>query len=431
MRYIPLILSCLVLMAHHSRGGEPGLVGLWFTLPFALLLRRRWIDRAVQIVLLAGALEWVLTVRAIVEVRQRFGLPYGRLLLILGAVALFTALSGLLLETAGRRRRLPAADPVGPGLGAFLFTATLLTAVQLSMEPAGLLAERFLPSAGWWEGFVLALYAGWLADMLRDPKRIRRLRPRVWLVFSILFFAQLVLGLIGFEKLLMTGKLHLPVPALIAAGPLYRGGGLFMAILFTASVVVVGPGWCSWLCYIGAWDNTAALSRKRPGKLPAWRPWMRILVLVLVMGTAFLLGRLGVGGLAAAWLAAAFGLVGVGLMVTWSRRTGHMTHCTAYCPMGWVATRLGKVSPWRLRISDACTDCGACTAACRYDALYPEDVLRRVPGEACTLCGDCLSNCPTGSLEYRLPKVGAAKARMIYLTLVVSLHAVWIGVARL
>jgi len=431
MHIVPIILSCLLLAAHHSRGGEPGLVGLWLTLPLVLLLRRRWADRALQLMLLAGAGEWILTIREIVLVRQAHGLPYLRMTAILGAVAAVTALSAWALEARGRRRRLPADDPVGAGLGAFLATAALLVPVQLVMHPAGLLAERFLPAAGWWEAAALGLYAGWLSDRLRDPRAIRRLRPRVWLVFSIVFFSQLVLGLSGFEKLLMTGKLHLPVPALIAAGPLYRGGGLFMAILFAASVLLVGPAWCSWLCYIGAWDNAAARTRKRPGRLPRWRPDMRVAVLVAVMATAFLLGRLGVGTLVAGWLAAGFGLVGVGLMVTWSRRTGQMTHCTAYCPMGWVATRLGKVSPWRLRISDACTDCGACTPACRFDALYPEDVLNRRPGPSCTLCGDCLSNCPHGSLEYRLPGLSATRARTVFLVMVAAMHAAWIGVARL
>lgn len=431
MRYVPLILSCLILIAHHSRGGEPGLMGLWATVPFALLLRRRWVDRALQLVMLAGACEWILTIRALVEVRQAVGMPYVRMAVILGVVTLLTAASGLLLDTAGRRKRLPNGDPIGSGLGAFLFAAVLLTFVQINMDPAGILAERFLSTAGWWEAFVLALYAGWLADRLQDQRQIRKLRPKVWLVFSVIFFTQLALGVAGLEKLLMTGKLHLPVPALIAAGPLFRGGGLFMAILFSASVLLVGPAWCSWLCYIGAWDNQAALAGKKPGRLPRWRSRMRVVILVVVMTTALALGRLGVGAAAAGWLAAGFGLFGVGMMVVWSRRTGHMTHCTAYCPMGWVASRLGRLSPWRLRISDACTDCGACTPACRYDALYPEDVLKRVPGEACTLCGDCLSNCPTGSLEYRLPGVTSTNARTIFLVMVAAMHAVWIGVARL
>jgi len=431
MRYVPLILSCLVLAAHHSRGGEPGLIFMWLTLPFALLLKRRWADIAVQLMLVAGAAEWVSTIRTIVGVRQQFDLPYERMILILGGVALLTAMSGLLLNSHGRRRHLPSIDPVGPGLAGFLVAAALLVAVQWTMEPAGILLERFLRAGGWWEALVLAFYAGWLADRLQDQRQIQKLRPRVWLLFSVVFFTQLVLGIAGVEKLLMTGKLHLPVPALIVAGPIFRGGGLFMVILFTISVLLAGPAWCSWLCYIGAWDDRAARARRRPVALPAWRPWLRVGILVLVIGTAFLLGRLGVSSSTAGLLAAGFGLFGVGLMVVWSRRTGQMTHCTAYCPMGWVATRLGKVSPWRMKISSSCTDCGACTPACRYDALSHQDVLRRVPGEACTLCGDCLSRCPTESIEYRLPGVSPTQARTAFLVIVAAMHAVWLGVGRL
>ena len=431
LTFLPLVLSCLVMAAHHSRGGEPGLILLWLSVPFTLLFRRRWIDRAVQIVLLAGALEWVLTIKTIIWVRQMMNLPYERMVIILGAVTLFTALSGLLLETRVRRKQLPENDPVAPGLGAFLFAGFLLVLVQLKMDPAGMLAERFLHTAGWLEAFWLAVYAGWLSDRLQNPRQIRKLRPRVWLVFSIIFFTQLILGVAGLEKLLMTGKLHLPVPALIMAGPIFRGGGFFMAILFTASVLLVGPAWCSWLCYIGAWDDRFSRAVRVPARLPKWRNLMRVIILVLIVAVAFGLGRLGVGGMTAAWLAAGFGLFGVGLMVFWSRRNGNMAHCTAYCPMGWVATRLGKVSPWRLKISPNCTDCGACTPACRYDALYPEDVLRRVPGEACTLCGDCLSNCPTGSIEYRLPGLSTHRARTGFLDMVTPMHAARIGVARL
>jgi NAD-dependent dihydropyrimidine dehydrogenase PreA subunit len=431
MRYIPIILVSLLLGAHHYRAGEWGLIGLWLSLPFALLIRRRWADRAVQVVLLAGAVEWLLTLQTIVGIYRRMGLPTARSTIIMVSVALVTAAAGLMLETAGRRRRLPDHDPVAPGLAAFLVAGGLLAVVQVVVARPMILAERFLPAAGWWEAGLLAFYAGWLSDRLREPRAIKQLRPKVWLAFSILFFTQLLVGMAGVDRLLMSGKLHLPVPALIAAGPLYRGGGLFMAILFSVSVLVAGPAWCSWLCYIGAWDDRFARARKRPGRLPAWRRHFRWILLIAVFGAAFALGRLGVGTVTAGWLAAGFGLVGVGVMATWSRRTGHMTHCTAWCPMGFVATRLGKVSPWRLRISDGCTDCGACTPACRYDALYPQDVLRRMPSEACTLCGDCLSRCPTGSIEYRWLRTDPEKARRAFFIIVAALHAVWLGVARL
>lgn len=427
MRFVPLVLSCLLLAAHHLRAGETGLVALWLTLPLVAFLRARWAERALQVMLVAGAAEWLLTLRDLAATYGSAGLPVTRAALILGGMALMTLLSALPL---GRRpRREP--DPVGPGLAAFLLAGVLLVAVQVATDPAGILLERFLPAGGWWEGAALAFYAGWLSDRLREPRRIKQLRPRVWLIFSVVFFTQLLLGMAGVEKLLMTGKLHLPVPALIAAGPLFRGGGLFMAILFSASVLVLGPAWCSWLCYIGAWDDRAARARRKPASLPRWRTPARLGILAAVMAVAFALGRLGVPSVTAGWLAAGFGLVGVGIMVLWSRRTGHMVHCTLWCPMGWLATRLGKVSPWRLRIADSCTDCGACTPACRYDALYPADVLARVPGEACTLCGDCVSNCSTSSLEYRFPGLDPARARTVFFVIVAAWHAVFLGVARL
>jgi ferredoxin len=431
MRYIPLLLSWALLAAHHLRAGEPGLIGLWLSLPLALLLRRRWADHALQIILVGGAVEWVLTLQDLVRMYAQLGRPSLRATLILGGVAAFTVLSALVLGTRGRRQQLPAADPVGSGLGAFLLAGILLMVAQLVVDPPVILLERFLRGGGWWQGAVLAFYAGWLADKLRDPGAVRKLRPVVWLGFSGVFFVQLLLGLAGMEKLLMTGTLHLPVPALIAAGPIYRGGGFFMVILFASSVLVLGPAWCSWLCYIGAWDDRAARLRQRPGQLPTWRGHLRLAVLVIVMGTAFLLGRLGVGAAAAVWLAAGFGLVGVGLMVSWSRRTGHMTHCTAWCPMGWLATRLGRLSPWRLRISDSCLDCGACTPVCRYDALSPENVRQRVPGEACTLCGDCQSACSTHSIQYRWFSADPERARQVFFLIVAAWHAVFIGVARL
>ncbi|HDJ22855.1 MAG TPA: 4Fe-4S binding protein [Candidatus Aminicenantes bacterium] len=62
---------------------------------------------------------------------------------------------------------------------------------------------------------------------------------------------------------LMTGKLHLPVPALILAGPIYRGTLSFMLILFLVTIVLVGPAWCSHLCYVGAWDDIACRRKRR------------------------------------------------------------------------------------------------------------------------------------------------------------------------
>jgi len=96
-----------------------------------------------------------------------------------------------------------------------------------------------------------------------------------------------------------------------------------------------------------------------------------------------------------------------------------------------VAAVLGKISPHRLRITDACTDCGACTRACRYDVLSPRQVARRRPGLSCTLCGDCLASCRHGALQHRLLGLSPAVSRTVFMVLVVSFHAMTLGVARI
>jgi NAD-dependent dihydropyrimidine dehydrogenase PreA subunit len=323
----------------------------------------------------------------------------------------------------GSHRRLTAAL-------SFVLTAGLLAVVQTVVDNPLLLAERFVRGAGWFEVVVLAAYAAWLAAALQQPGRWQRLRPRIWLLFSVVFFGQLLLGLAGVERCLMTGELHLPVPAMVAAGPVYRGEGLFMPILFLSTLVLVGPAWCSWLCYIGAWDDQA--TRRGPLQQP-WSPRrreaLRLALLALVVGVAWLLRHAGVGTATAAMLGGVFGLVGVGVMAAVSARRGWLAHCTAYCPLGWLAVRLGRLSPFRLRLTSSCVACSACRPVCRYGALDRRAWQDQKPHLSCTLCGDCLETC--GAITLHFPGLSPANARRLLSVLLVSLHAVFLGVARI
>jgi len=425
--------ACALLAILHGLAGMTGLALMWISVPLLLLVKQVWVRVALPILLVLGGLFWIVTVVPGWQSSIAPGVPTLGLIGVLSGVA--SSSLGAALAFQNRRQQSEAITTTvwaGASALAFFLTFALLAMVQWKMvQPVGVLLERFIPAGGWLQAFWLSTYAAWLTEKLRLPGLWRVWRPRVWRLFSAVFFLQLILGLAGLKQFLMTGKLHLPVPALIVAGPLYRGGGLFMLILFSASLLLVGPAWCSWLCYIGSWDDLAARQRKLPRPLPQWRRHVRWAILVLIIAVAYLLGRLGISGVAAAWLAGAFGLAGVGLMVIWSRRTGMMTHCTTYCPIGWLATRLGKLSPFRIKINDACTDCGVCTTVCRFDALGPEDIQRRQPGEACTLCGDCIGRCKARDIEYRFLGLSTEKARTVFLVLVVSLHAVFLGVARL
>jgi ferredoxin len=425
-------LSCLLAAAHVLRDGRIGEVLLWLGLPALLWWRRPWTHVALGTAMIGAAAIWALTATRIAEARIALGQPWLRMALILGGVGLVAlAAAASLLTPAARRAFRWGEAPAGVSVAALLSTFAALMLIELVVDRPMTLLGRFVAGGGRLEAAALAAYAAWLAGAVWDVRTSRRLRPRVWLAFSILFYGQLLLGLAGIDELLMTGTLHVPVPAVIAAGPVYRGGGWFMVILFGTSLLLVGPAWCSWLCYLGGWDNLAATRRKVPAPLPPWRRHARPVILLGVVAAAFILGRAGASPGLAAGLAVGFGLAGVGVMLVWSRRTGSMAHCTAYCPIGYLATRVGRLSPFRLRIDDACSDCMACTRVCRFDALGPDDVRRRRPGEACTLCGDCLSMCVKGrDIGYHFAGLSPTHARAVFITLVVTLHTLCLAVAR-
>jgi len=431
LRLLPAILSCLLMGAHAMRSGWGSFAVIGFALfPLLFFLRRRWVLHVTRVLLVVAALEWLRTAAAYAAQRAALGEPSLRLWLILGGVAAFNLAAAALLSgprvTRWFDRRQETASVA---TGAFLVTFGLLAFLQLRLRL--LLLDRFLPGAGWPELLALSVYSALVAEWLLDTPRIATWRVRLWTLFSVVFFAQLGLGLAGFGSFLMTGALHLPVPAMIVGGPAYRGGGLFMPILFLVTIAFVGPAWCSHLCYLGAWDNLAARVLPRPRPTPGWLPHLRWLLLAVVLFGAIGLRAAGVSTPVAIGCGLGFGIAGVGVMILWSRRAGVMTHCVGYCPIGALATGLGKLSPFRLEVGEGCTECRACTIVCRFRALEIEDLRRRRAGIACTLCGDCLPSCHGTFLRYRFPGLSPRAARGLFVALVASLHAVFLGVARI
>jgi hypothetical protein len=199
----------------------------------------------------------------------------------------------------------------------FIITFILLAFVQVKVERPMLLAERFVKGAGWIEIFLISLYGGFVAYKMQDPLNVPYWRKITWTVFSIVFFTQLIIGLSGFEKFLMTGKLHLPIPMMIIGGPLFRGQLSVMTILFISTVILTGPAWCSQFCYFGAFDNIAS-SGKTSRKILKNKAAIKSTILFLVILTALLLRWFNVPVLTTTLIASAFGLIGISIMVIFS-----------------------------------------------------------------------------------------------------------------
>ena len=312
----------------------------------------------------------------------------------------------------------------------FILTFTLLAFVQIKVGRPIILAERFIEGAGWMEIVAISLYGAVVVYKMQDPLNVPEWRKITWTIFSVIFFTQLAIGLSGFEKFLMTGKLHLPIPMMILGGPIYRGQLSVMTILFLSTVILTGPAWCSHLCYFGAFDNIAS-SGKTSREILKHKAAIKSTILLLVIATALLLRWLNVPLLISTIIAAAFGISGIGIMILISLKRKKMVHCVMYCPVGTIVNGLKHINPFRMYIDQSCTLCMHCTKFCKYDALNAADIKNGKPSITCTLCGDCLAGCLHNSLKYKFFSMNPERSRNLYLILTISLHAACIALARI
>lgn len=95
--------ALLLLGAHFFRAALVPLTVVCLGLVALLFVRSAWAARTLQVALALGTLEWLRTAWEFAAIRVELGQPYGRLLVILGAVASVTALAALVLQTRAAR----------------------------------------------------------------------------------------------------------------------------------------------------------------------------------------------------------------------------------------------------------------------------------------------------------------------------------------
>jgi len=105
LRLLPVIWSFGLLAAHFSRADLFPLVILSLLIPFLLLIRKAWVARSIQVLLILGAFEWIRAMFGYIEIRKSIGEDWGRLAIILVAVALLTACSGLVFQGKSLKKR--------------------------------------------------------------------------------------------------------------------------------------------------------------------------------------------------------------------------------------------------------------------------------------------------------------------------------------
>lgn len=89
---------------------------------------------------------------------------------------------------------------------------------------------------------------------------------------------------------------------------------------------------------------------------------------------------------------------------------GSKGFCTYACPYGGFFGVADQFAPGKIRVTDACNQCGHCTAACTSNVIVHQEVKAygMVVDPGCMKCMDCISVCPNDALYWGMGKPAVA-----------------------
>src|SRR5215218_7108578 len=94
---------------------------------------------------------------------------------------------------------------------------------------------------------------------------------------------------------------------------------------------------------------------------------------------------------------------------------GSKGFCTYGCPYGGFFSLADQFAPGKIRVTDACNECGHCTAVCTSNVLVHAEVKQygMVVDQGCMKCMDCISVCPNDALYFGFGKPSIAVKKTV------------------
>ena len=220
------------------------------------------------------------------------------------------------------------------------------------------------------------------------------------------------------------GKTISPIEPSETMHTLQRGainaGFIFFALAILATLIF-GRFVCGWGCHILALQDFCGWMLKKIGLTP--KPFRsRLLVYVPLIGalymfvwpTAYRLFSSQPGPLIPKFTNFWETFPSVSVAIPFLFVCGFMTvyflgqkgFCTYACPYGGFFGLADKFSPGKIRVTDACNQCGHCTATCTSNVLVHAEVKQfgMVVDPGCMKCMDCVSVCPNDALYFGFGK---------------------------
>jgi tetratricopeptide (TPR) repeat protein/ferredoxin len=223
-------------------------------------------------------------------------------------------------------------------------------------------------------------------------------------------------------------------------------GTVFFALAL-GSTAILGRWFCGWGCHVVLLQDACAALLARLGIRPRpfrsrvllWLPFLLALYMfVWPLVYRFALAPILQPGLT--WPGFSMKLVtddfwgtfpgwavGIPFLLVCGALTvvflGNKGYCTYACPYGGFFAPLDRFARGRIRVSDACDQCGHCTAVCTSNVRVHEEVrdFRMVVDAGCMKCMDCVSACPKQALSFGFGpgpgQAAPASARLFDLTI--------------
>ncbi len=236
-----------------------------------------------------------------------------------------------------------------------------------------------------------------------------------------------VLAAIHIAHWLTTGKTLSPVEPSEAGYTFSRGlvnAGFVLLLLATLSTFVFGRFFCGWGCHLVALQDLCTWLLRRAGIRPKpFRSRLLIFVPLLAAIYMFIWPALyrhvvapwqgvsvppyqshfyieGFWDTFPGWTVGIMTFVVCGGLIVYI--LGNKGFCTYACPYGGIFGVADQFAPGKIRVTDACHQCGHCTATCTSNVRVHEEVrdYGMVVDPGCMKCMDCVSVCPNDALYF-------------------------------
>jgi len=196
-----------------------------------------------------------------------------------------------------------------------------------------------------------------------------------------------------------------------------------MLVIITISILTVGRGWCSWVCFYGGWDEClSTIPKKAIIKIEDKNKRLRYFNFVML--TVIILGSLATFSVIfCQWFCPwkliteyekivdlrtflAFILMILLffiLVIVFPYLTKKRIQCMSYCPFGALQSLTDRISFFRIKIdSNLCKGCLICAKNCPTMSIDENSILEKKPKVliTCTKCGECIQICPQKAIRY-------------------------------